>query len=218
MEELFIEARYTGEIDFSGIDTKALPKKVALFTTVQYLDFLPKLVQHLKKCRKEVLLYKPLHARYAGQILGCSGAYFKDAEAFLYMGDGNFHPTALAIKNNKPVFVFDPQSGSFHKLPKTEADRFEKQRKLGLLKFHSSDEIGLLVSTKPGQGNLHIAERIRKKYPQKSFYILLFDTLDFVQLSNFPFVQSFVNTACKRLSYDDSSSFPRPVVDAEEII
>lgn len=217
MKTIFIEARYIGDIDFSKIDTNKLPRKVAVFTTVQYLDFLPKLKKHLEKLGKEVLSYKPLHSKYDGQILGCSGAFFS-ADAFLYIGDGFFHPSALAIKNKKPVFIFDPISGSFSQLPKNESERFEKRRKIGILKFHSSDEIGLLVSTKPGQGNLKIAEKVRKKYPEKSFYVLLFDTLDFTQLSNFPFVECFVNTACKRLSYDDFKSFPRPVVDAEEIL
>jgi 2-(3-amino-3-carboxypropyl)histidine synthase len=221
MKTVFIEARYKGKIDFSKVDPDRLPKKIAIFTTVQYLDFLPRLKKHLEQHGKEVLMQKPSHAKYPGQILGCSSVSDKDnkyADAFLYMGDGIFHPSALALKNKKHTFIFNPISGNFMELQKSIAEKFEKQRRTGILKFHSSDEIGILVSTKQGQCNLNLAETLKKRFPEKNYYMLAFDTLDFSQLENFNFIECFVNTACRRLTYDDNKSFPKQVVDAEELL
>jgi diphthamide biosynthesis enzyme Dph1/Dph2-like protein len=57
------------------------------------------------------------------------------------------------------------------------------------------------------------AHDLERKYPDKKFYLLLFDTLDFAQLENFNFIECFVNTACPRISYDDSEKFAKKVVD-----
>jgi 2-(3-amino-3-carboxypropyl)histidine synthase len=221
MKTIFIETRYRGNIDFSKVDMDMLPKKIAIFTTIQYLDFLPILKKHLEQYGKEVLMQKPSHAKYPGQILGCSSVSdkdSKDADAFLYMGDGIFHPSALAIKNKKQIFVFNPLSGIFLEFSRLETEKIEKQKKNGILKFHSSDEIGILISTKKGQYNLNFANRLKKKFPEKDYYFLVFDTLDFTQLENFNFIECFVNTACRRLTYDDNKNFPKPIVDAKELL
>ena len=221
MKTLFIEARYKGKINLSGLEKGSLPEKLGLFTTVQYLDFIPQIKKALESKGKKVFLYKPKNAAYDGQLLGCSISEmpeYKGADAFLYFGDGLFHPTALAIKNKKPVFIINPFSGRITEVTKTDIERMEKQKISALAKFRSSQNIGVLVSTKPGQKNILAVEKLRMKYPQKNFYLLLFDTLDFTQLENFTFIGCFVNTACPRISYDDFTSFPKPAVDFHEIL
>ena len=57
-----------------------------------------------------------------------------------------------------------------------------------------------------------------KLLPLLIFYpiIFAFDTLDFNQIENFPFVQCWVNTACSRI-LDDYEKFPKPLVDISDI-
>jgi len=220
MKTIFIEARYKGKINLSALDKqeiKKLPKTIALFTTVQYLNFIPEIKNHLEKVGREVKLFRPTKSKYPSQILGCSieeygGNELKGIDAFLYVGDGMFHPAALAIRNKLPVFIFNPLSGKLAELNKSQLDKIEKQKKGALLRFHSSVDIGILISTKPGQYNIRLAKQIKKKFPGKNFYMLAFDTLDLTQLANFPFIECFVNTACPRIGYDDYINFPKPVV------
>ena len=141
---------------------------------------------------------------YETQVLGCdqsAAGNIKDkVDAFLYIGDGNFHPLGVALKTKKPVFCFNPITEKFIKIKKTDIAKIEKRKKANYLKFLSSDNIGILVSTKPGQQNLKKAIRLKKKMKNKKCYILLFDTLNVQELENFPFIQSWVNTACPRIS------------------
>ena len=156
---------------------------------------------------KDVILIKGEHCQYDGQILGCSIKKFqKDVDAFLYIGDGMFHPRALMFYNEKDVFVFNPFSKTFSKLNTKEVEKIKKRVKVGLVKFHSSKEIGIIVSTKPGQNRMKDAMELEKRFGDKNFYLFVCDTLDFNQLENFPFVECWVNTACPRIGLDDEVS------------
>lgn len=225
MKTLFIEARYAGKVKLSDAAMNQLSKnaknidKIALFTTLQFIDSLPSIKAQLESKKLIVELLKPLHCKYQGQLLGCSISTFKtDADAFLYIGDGMFHPIALKINNEKPVFAFNPFTKKLSEITENDTQKMQQQQKAALVNFHSSKEIGILVSTKPGQNNLKKAQELEKKYPYKKFYLLLFDTLDFNQLENFPFIECYVNTACPRISYDDSDKFMKKVVDVNLIL
>ena len=76
------------------------------------------------------------------------------------------------------------------------------KRKAQLIKFHSSKEIGIIVSTKPGQNKLEEAKKLKNKFPDKNFYFILFDNIDYNQLENFNFIEAWVNTACPRIEED----------------
>ena len=51
---------------------------------------------------------------------------------------------------------------------------------------------------------------------EKNCYIFAFDTLDFSQIENFPFVECWVNTACNRI-LDDYGKFPKPLIDLADL-
>ena len=48
-----------------------------------------------------------------GQVLGCNFSAIKnlDADAFLYVGSGNFHALGIKLFTDKPVIVADPYLG-----------------------------------------------------------------------------------------------------------
>lgn len=225
MKALFFEARYTGEIDVSKIDIDALPKNIALLTTVQFLDSLDAIKKFLEKHGKKVILPKGIHAAYKGQALGCSliapiAGKGKDAfDAFLYIGDGMFHPKQLLLKNDLPVFAFDPKSSAFKKLEEKDIEFMRKRIKGARLKFLTSKKIGIIVSTKPGQNKLGLARKLKSKLAKegKEAYLFISDTIDFNEMENFPFIEVFVNTACPRIAYDDYEKFARPIIDIGDL-
>lgn len=224
MKAFFIEARHKCRIDLPDELIRILPAKVALFTTVQFLDSIEAAKKRLEAAGKKVLLIRPEHAKYPGQLLGCSIKKFDEAkdrefDAFLYIGDGEFHPNALMLKNEKPVFIYNPFSKK-HRTVETKDKDIEamRKRKMGALtKFIASKEIGVLITTKPGQCRAREAYALEKKYPDKRFYFLAFDTIDFSELENFPFIECFINTACPRIAYDDSEKIRKPVVNIDDL-
>lgn len=220
MKTFFIEARHKGDIELPGELVKALPAKVALFTTVQFLESVKPAKKRLEAAGKNVILMKPRHAKYQGQLLGCSIRKFSEKdnfEAFLYIGDGEFHPKALMLKNDKPVFIYNPFSKKHRVLETKETEALRKKIVGALTKFIASKEIGVLISTKPGQSQAAQAYALEKKYPDKKFYFLAFDTVDFSELENFPFIECFVNTACPRIAHDDSEKIRKPILNIEDL-
>jgi 2-(3-amino-3-carboxypropyl)histidine synthase len=223
MKTFFIEARYKGKIEIPEAMIALLPKKISLFTTVQFIGCIPEVKKQLENKGKKVLLSTPDHARYKGQILGCSIKKFGKetdigaADAFLYIGDGLFHPKALMLKNDKPVYIYNPFSEKYGRIYEKDVELLRKKQMGALNKFFASKEIGMLITTKPGQSKMRQAYALEEKYPDKRFYMLLSNTIDFSQLENYPFIECFVNTACPRIGYDDSEKIRRPVINIEEL-
>lgn len=219
MKIMMVEGRYTGAINLSGLDTKLLPKKIGLATTVQFLNYVDEIKQFLKDNGKEVYIDK-MRQKYEGQLLGCDqgGAEkIKDnVGAFLYVGTGIFHPLGIAINIGKEVFCYDPIHSIMSKVDQGQVKRYNLKRKGAYLKFLEADEIGILVSLKPGQNNFRKAVELKQQLKGKNCYIFAFDTLDFSQIENFPFIQCWVNTACNRI-LDDYSKFTKPLVDLSDI-
>jgi 2-(3-amino-3-carboxypropyl)histidine synthase len=196
-----------------------LPKRICLAASVQFVSQLPELKKVLERNGKEVSLVQAKHAAMPGQMLGCGWEGLKfdeDADAFLYIGDGMFHPKALLMAADKDVYAHDPISGTFQKLDRKLVEALQKKAKAALIKFLHSENIGVLLSTKPGQMRLNEALSLKKKFPDKKFYYLASSTIDFSQMENFTFVECFVNTACNRL-IDDWEKFPKPVINIADL-
>ncbi len=216
---MMIESRYKGKINLSNLDANALPKKIGLATTVQFLDYLDEIKQFLEKSGKLVFTDK-IKQKYPTQILGCDvGAAEKikgNVDAFLYIGTGIFHPLGIALSIDKDVFCYDPIIAVMSKIDKEQVEKYNKKRKAAYMKFLEATEIGIIVSLKPGQNNFKKAVELKEQLKDKNCYIFVCDTLDFNQIENFPFVQCWVNTACNRI-LDDYEKFPKPLVDLTDI-
>jgi len=202
MKTLFLEGKYEGKIILSKIKINELPKKIGLVTTVQFVDYLDKIKNYLKN--KKIFVGKGKQ-KYKGQILGCdvSAAENVKVDAFLYVGTGKFHPLIVGVKTGKDVFTLNPITGAFNKVDDKEIENYKKRKKVAMVKFLSSENIGVLVSTKKGQYyDVKKIGLLEKKYPKKKFYIFMAETIDYKQLENFPFIEAWVNTACPRIEED----------------
>jgi len=220
MKLMFIEARYNNPV-LIGKHVLKLPEKIGLVTTVQFIKQVKEVKSQLEKYRRKVFLGKGKHTKYNGQILGCdvqaAVSVEKKVDAFLYIGSGLFHPAAISLKTKKDVFTFNPLTEKFSRLDKKQAEKINKKTKGALIKFLSSNEIGVIVTTKPGQEQLKKAFELKNKFKDKNFYFLVFDTIDFGQLENFPFIECFVNTACPRIALDDSIKISKTIINLEDI-
>lgn len=233
MKTLFIESKYNQKISLPSSVIESLKakhyKQIALFTTIQFIDNLANIKKQLEKAKIKVMLLKAAHCKYAGQLLGCSIQDFSiqdsktsakgiNINAFLYIGDGMFHPLALKLSNDKPVFAYNPFTKKLAEITENETKQIKQQQKAALVKFYSSKEIGILISTKPGQLEIKKAFLLKKKFPEKNFYFFIFDTLEVSQLENFPFVECFINTACRRVSYDDFEKSQKKILDVSSLL
>ncbi len=231
MKIFFLESKYKKEVNLPKDIIDQLPEKIALGTTVQYLDKMDKVISQLEASGKKVILLQGEHSKYKGQILGCDinqnivknlNEQNLEYDCFLFVGDGVFHPKVMHYfinDDNKKIFAFNPKSNDFSKIAESDIQTIKKRTKGALLKYLTSKNIGILVSTKPGQQrfkkSLELKEMIEGQ--EKNAFIMLNETLDFTELENFPFIDCFVNTMCPRIGYDDIIKFPKPVINFEDI-
>jgi 2-(3-amino-3-carboxypropyl)histidine synthase len=218
MKFMFIETKYAGRIKVPEKVIGKLPQKVGLFFTIQFIDSLEDVKKDIESTGRTVRLMKGKHTRYPGQIYGCNLERFKGVDAFLYVGDGLFHPKALVLANSQPVHVWNPVAEKYSLLDKSLMEQEIRRQKAAYAKFLHSTKIGVLISTKPGQSYFSHALKLKEKYTDKEFYFVAFDTISFEGLEDFPFVEVWVNTACPRIGWDDTKRANKPMVDLGSVI
>lgn len=218
MKTHFIEVKYEKKVEIPKDVLDRLPKEIMLFLTAQLMDQKEDVIKQLQKAGKKVCLTKPRHTIHEGQILGCSTEKQEgDFDAFFYIGDGMFHPQALIIKNDKPVHVWDAINEKYKLLTKKDAEMTRNRINAAKTAFLMAKNIGVLVTTKPGQNKLVHFMNIRNNYADKRFYYLVNNNIEFDRLEDFPFIDCFVNTACERIATDDYDKFNRPVLNFEDL-
>ena len=219
MKAIFLQTRYTGNVDLDKIELDKLPKKLGLVTTTQFLGKIDEIKKHLEENGKYVLIDEGKQ-RNQGQLLGCDvGAATKiqdKIDAFLYVGSGEFHPLGVALNTKKEVFTFNPATSAFSKLNENEIEKYKRSKKANYVKFLHADNIGIMVTIKPGQYSYNKAKEIKKKLEEKGkkCFIFVFDTLDAMDMQNFPFIDCWINTACPRIADDKDK---RNVIDMSEL-
>jgi 2-(3-amino-3-carboxypropyl)histidine synthase len=229
MKTLFLRSKYKDLVKIPLDIIAKLPKTIALATTIQYIDSIESIKSELEDNGKKVILIQGQHSSHQGQMLGCdiTPSFIpklkkKKFDAFLFIGDGMFHPKLLLFiqkEEHRDVMIFNPMNQEFRKIKQSETKEIERRYKGALLKFHTSENIGIIVSTKPGQQRLKKAQELKKKITKKgkNAYIFLCNTLDFSQLENFNFVDCYINTMCPRIGYDDLVRLEKPMLNYEEL-
>jgi 2-(3-amino-3-carboxypropyl)histidine synthase len=206
MEKIFIKAAYSRPFAISEnlkFQLAKIPDKIGLVSTVQFSNFLPIMKKQLEDLGREV------HISGGGTFLGCNAInaenIFDKVDAFLYVGSGKFHPLqmALKLKDKKRIFLLHPEAEKISELNWKEVEDFKKKREIINARALSSDELGLLVSIKPGQCNLSEALKFKENFEKqgKKAYLFLFDNFDETQIENWNKL-TYVNTACPGLALD----------------
>lgn len=188
MKTIFVEAkRKITELSLNNIDFSTLPAKIFLAYSIQYKNLAEKIKD---KLNGRIVEYR--------QVLGCSK--LKSRYPILLVGSGKFHALNLALQDNT---VYMLEGAKIAKLNEEEINNLKTKRKTALSRFLSSDNIGILVSLKPGQENFKKALILRKKLEKKGkkTQIFLADSINIEELDNFP-IDSWINTACQALSFD----------------
>lgn len=207
MKQLLIKAGYKTDYSVPTAlleNFEQIPDKVGLVSTIQFSDFLKEVKKKLEKAGKKVFLTGE------GLILGCNAssalAIEAKVSAFLYVGSGKFHPIqmAMALKEKKKIFTFNPLTEEFSELSWEEVEKFKTKKSVSKVKFLSADHVGVLVSTKWGQLHLDQALKLKEKTEKKNkkIYVFLFDEFREEQMENWPEIKSWVNTACPGIGLD----------------
>jgi 2-(3-amino-3-carboxypropyl)histidine synthase len=223
---VYVEAR--AALNVSSAVEKALLmlsewRKIGLATTVQHVQTLDEVREILTRRGKTVVIGDTGRLSYPGQVIGCdysnAVSIAKDVEAFLFIGGGQFHAIGVALSTSKPTVVADPYDDTATSVD-AEAQRILKQRWAYVQEAKKAKTFAVLVGLKPGQKRLEEASHLKEKLEQqgKTAYLLALKEITPEALMEFPSIDTFVNTACPRISLDDAARFKKPILTINETL
>jgi 2-(3-amino-3-carboxypropyl)histidine synthase len=226
VQTLFVEARARISIKSSVKKAIRLIKdysSVGLIATIQHAHMLNEARELLLKEGKTVAIGDAGQSKYAGQVIGCdfSNARLisKDVEAFLFVGGGRFHAIGVELATGKPTIVADPYERRAYSVH-DEVMRVLKERWASISKAKEAKTFGVLIGLKTGQKRVRKALRIKRKLEKNGRKATLLSIREITPnvLMQFLGINAYVNTACPRISLDDTLSFRKPVLTYDETL
>ncbi len=197
-----------------------LESPIGLITTVQHVHRLDEVRGYLHQKGIEALLGMPSgRIKYAGQVLGCN---FSTAlmvksrvKMYLYIGTGRFHPLGAAMVTGKKVLALDSHTGK-HEIIE-QGDRFLRVRYGLIARAMDFERAAIIVSTKPGQKRMAVAEQLKSKAEErgKRADILVMDRISPQSLMGSGY-DVYVSTACPRIALDDHMNYDKPILTVRE--
>lgn len=192
-------------------------KIISLLTTTQHQHQYQEIVEYFHKHGFENRVRKGPFCSNSGQVLGCD-AYAIDeaAQAAIIIADGIFHWTAAThVADKMLVYGLNPHTGKFS-IINDLLHKINNRRMASIFKAAEMHRFGILVSTKPGQFSYRLAEKMKNELEKygKEAYILVANNLDPNTISNFTFIEAFINTACPRI-VDDVEQYKKPIVNPD---
>ncbi|MGA3020544.1 MAG: diphthamide biosynthesis enzyme Dph2 [Candidatus Micrarchaeales archaeon] len=221
----YVEYRIDAPLEIlpKSLETLKAYRKICLMTTIQHIHQLNAISDFYKNEGKEIVFNKPNgFAKNEGQLLGCDPGNVKvldkNVDAFIYFGGGLFHPIGALLQTTKPFFIIDPFQSRIERIDAMR-ETYRKRSRGKVLAAMNAKKFGILVSTKNGQYNMNLATDLKKKIETKGLTaaILVSNTFDFESINNMMEFDVFVNTACPRISLDDSERLRKPLLSVEEL-
>jgi len=221
---IYIETKAKAHI--KNVVWKAVPyleqwREIGLVTTIQHIEKLGEAEQVLLEAGKVVEIGDAGQMQYPGQITGCNYSNARTVSdkvsAFLYVGGGKFHPIGVTLATRKPTIIADPFQKIAFKI-QDEVTRIIKKRWANIQLFKQAKRIGIIIGLKPGQKRYTQALELRdllSKAGRQTMLLALREITPEVAMQ-FPGVEAFINTACPRITLDDSERFLKPIITPSE--
>ncbi len=195
-------------------------KNVGILASIQHIKAIDEVRTFLQEHNIKTFLGKgDSRITYPGQVLGCNFSAAREiknhVDCFILLGTGDFHALGAKIVSGKDVFVLDPYSGIAKKM---DEGNFLKRRYAAIAKAKDAQKFGIIASSKIGQKRWTLAKNLKKIIEKegKKVYLIMADN---IVPENFYYnVDAYVNTACPRLTYDDSSRFNKVVLSPIELL
>ncbi len=158
---------------------------------------------------------------FSGQVLGCDLSAARDVEnevdTFLIVGGGTFHAIGVAMSTRRPVVIADVETGEARTVQE-DLDRVLRRRSATIGAAMDAKTFGIIIEARPGQRRWNLAQSLADMLIDSGRRPVLMvlrnispDRLVAIGLD------AYVNTACPRLTIDDQSLFPMPLLTPVEM-
>lgn len=211
------------DVEFDNVAKKCVTvlsgKKVSLVTDSQHLHQVDKVNKILTENGIDVKIGKGKGQLNDGQVFGCEfypASELKDqVDAYVFLGQSNFHASGIALSTNKPTYVLDPYFNEVREITDF-AQKLKRKATLAIYKAAEAQSFGVIVGLKEGQLSKVFALRFKKELEKHGKSVQLFALTDITneRLRNLKGIDAFIQVACPRISTDNQ--FDKPVLSTPQ--
>ena len=194
-------------------------KLVSLVTDSQHLHQMDRVEKILTKNGIKVKIGKGKGQLNDGQVFGCefypATELKKEVDAYVFLGQSNFHAAGIALSTNLPTFVLDPYFNEVREV--TEFARsLKKKASLAIFKAAEAKSFGIIIGLKEGQLSKVFGLKFKKELEKEGKSVQLFALTDITndRLNNLRGIDAFIQIACPRISTDNQ--FDKPVLSTPQ--
>ena len=211
------------DVEFDGVAKKCIDilkgKKISLVTDSQHLHQMDKVNEILTSGGIEVKIGKGKGQLNDGQVFGCEfypATELKDkVDAYVFLGQSNFHAAGIALSTNMPTYVLDPYFNEVREVTEF-AQKLKKKATLAIYKAVDAQSFGIIIGLKEGQLSKVFALKFKKELEKEGKTVQLFALTDITneRLKNLKGIDAFIQVACPRISTDNQ--FDKPVLSTPQ--
>ena len=211
------------DVEFDSVAKKCTEllkgKTISLVTDSQHLHQVDKVEKILIESGINVKIGKGKGQLNDGQVFGCefypASDLKKEVDAYIFLGQSNFHAAGIALSTNLPTYVLDPYFNEVREVTEF-AQQLKKKATLAIYKAVDAKSFGVIVGLKEGQLSKVFALKIKKELEKEGKEVQLFALTDITndRLSNLKGIDAFVQVACPRISTDNQ--FDKPVLSTPQ--
>lgn len=211
------------DIEFDGVAKKCADvlsgKTIGLVTDSQHLHQMEKVNQILSSNGVKVKIGKGGGQLNDGQVFGCefypATKLKEEVDAYVFLGQSNFHASGIALSTNMPTYVLDPYFNEVREITEF-ANKLKKKSTLAIYKAAEANSFGIIVGLKEGQLSKLFALKFKKELEKEGKTVQLFALTDITseRLNNLKGIDAFIQVACPRISTDNQ--FEKPVLSSPQ--
>jgi len=194
-------------------------KVISLVTDSQHLHQMDKVEKILTENDIQVKIGEGKGQLNDGQVFGCefypASELKKEVDAYVFLGQSNFHAAGIALSTNLPTYVLDPYFNEIREITEF-AQKLKKKATLAIYKAADAQSFGVIVGLKEGQLSKVFALKIKKELEAEGKDVQLFALTDITndRLKNLKGIDAFIQVACPRISTDNQ--FDKPVLSTPQ--
>jgi len=194
-------------------------KVISLVTDSQHLHQMDKVEKILTENDIQVKIGEGKGQLNDGQVFGCefypASELKKEVDAYVFLGQSNFHAAGIALSTNLPTYVLDPYFNEIREITEF-AQKLKKKATLAIYKAADAQSFGVIVGLKEGQLSKVFALKIKKELEAEGKDVQLFALTDITndRLRNLKGIDAFIQVACPRISTDNQ--FDKPVLSTPQ--
>ena len=194
-------------------DMKGKFKVISLLTDSQHLEKVEEAKKVFEDLGYQVIIGRGKGQLRDAQVFGCefypAWNVQKQVDAYVFLGQSQFHAASVAMSTEKPTFMLDPYFEEYSQVNEF-AQGMQKRAILSIYKAVDANTIGLVIGLKEGQFAHLRALELKKEFEKLGRKVQLIALTEITddRMQIFKNIDAFVQVACPRIATDNHFSKP----------